>query len=368
MILHEYIYGLFDLMDYTFVEGSYPIPIGSHTYILVSRRVVRLRKRDFDKFAELSTLYSDLEKRAERSGNAIPCAASLLIREDYFKKYLKKLSRTDTLLEQKIYSLSQMFTCLMIHLDHTVEGNPMDYINSVRDDKGIDNARNTLLIAVREFHNYHILTRAPYVYVTDVHCRNIDGMFAYFESDKKDFATQARPLVSYWTPKMARNSRKRAEAFFHNHTAPPIEDLSLARARVYAECQHLSLAIIHAVIALEVVVPKFINQFFAVKGVNKSGIEDFDNKFGLSVRVKAILKIILPRNNHSIIDTAGQAIKYRNDILHEGLSESSLKSVDVNDLVEACAKLTQIIKSSSRRGFSNQNIHSTKNPRRLPRR
>ncbi|HUT35075.1 MAG TPA: hypothetical protein VNE39_16410 [Planctomycetota bacterium] len=248
---------------------------------------------------------------------------------------------------QKVRCLTKALTCLMITIEHHTDDDPMVYINSIRNEKGIDQARNTLLAVVREFHNYHILTQSPHIYVSDIHCRNTDGMFAYFRDEQGSFGTRVRPMVSYWTPKAAPDAQDTAEAFFGGTGVIPIEELSIARARVYAERQHLSLAIIHAVMALEVVVPAFINKHLVTKGVSKSAVQDFNSKFGLSVRVKAILKTILPKSKHTMIDTAGQAIGYRNRILHEGLLESSLSSVAVNVLVEACHKLIQEIRSTT---------------------
>ena len=190
-------------------------------------------------------------------------------------------------------------------------------------------------------------------------------MFAYFANDTGKVLTEVRPILSFWTPKEPSHAAEDAEAFFQRGGNIPIEDLSLARALVYEECQHFSLAIIHAVIALEVVVPSFTNSFFALNGVSQSAIDDFNKKFGLSVRVKALLKTVLPRTTHPIIDSAGQAINYRNKILHEGLSEASLNSVDVHKMIFACKELVETIRKESGRWLSNTEQKATREPARL---
>lgn len=352
MKLYEYIYGLFDKSDYSFITGSYPIRIGHHVYPLDCQDVMRLSKHQCDLFPELSTIYASIDKATDGSGDVVPCIKSLLINENYFTEYINKLLRTNDSLVQKLHSLTTRYTCIRIRIDHETNADPFDYMNSVRNVDGIDQARMALLLAVREFHNFHILTMAPYVYVTDVHCRNIDGMFAYFADDTGKVLTEVRPILSFWTPKEPPNAAKEAEDFFRRGGDIPIEDLSLSRALVYEECRHFSLAIIHAVIALEVVVPAFTNKFFALNGVSKSAIEDFNNKFGLSVRVKALLKTILPKTTHPIIDAAGQAISQRNKILHKGISESSLNSGDIHKMIYACKKLVEIIRKESEKELS----------------
>jgi hypothetical protein len=145
MKLYEYIYGLFDNVDYTFITGSYPIRIGNRSYPLDCQHVIRLNKHKCDCFPELATIYANIDKETDDSENAVPCINSLLINKPYFKEHVKKLSSSDDFLAQKLLSLATYYTCIRIRIDHETDAAPFDYINSVRNDDGIDQARTVLL-------------------------------------------------------------------------------------------------------------------------------------------------------------------------------------------------------------------------------
>jgi len=174
-------------------------------------------------------------------------------------------------------------------------------------------------------------------------------MFSFFYNNDMSFSTVVRPILCYWEPKVKEGAQDKAAEHFRNSENIPIEKLAMARARVHAERQHHTLAIIHAVMALEVVVPEFINRFLKNNGVSEAVVDDFNHKFGLSVRVKAFLKVILPKKSHGTIDNAGAAIKHRNKILHEGLQDASLSSVKVNKLVQSCDELINNIETYSKK-------------------
>lgn len=358
MKLFECIYGFFDPLDCNFVEGSFQIKIKNKPYNLVSREVVKLDQHVFEQFDELTEYYHEFNEKIKESRDSIPSERYIVVTNNYYKKHLTELSIQNPYLEKKIRYLIKRRYCLEIRIDHQCEGDPFEYINNVRDIDGIKVVKGIFLSIVREFNNYHILIKAPHIYLADIHFRSTDGIFSYFCSEEGRCITKVRPIMSWWTPKLEGDAEEKAREFFKKGEPAPIEDMLMARALVYAEQQQLSLAIIHAVMTLEVLVPEFINTYLKTKGVSKSTIDDFNRKFGLSVRVKAMLKVILPKNNHSTIDLAGQAVKCRNDILHTGLSDLSLSSAKVKELVHACELLMGVIKEYSKAGFSNKRVEN----------
>jgi len=64
----------------------------------------------------------------------------------------------------------------------------------------------------------------------------------------------------------------------------------------------------------------------------------------LSVRVKAILKIILPKSYHKYLRNVGVAISYRNKIMHEGKTNNYFKGINVEELVYDCEEFIKMLK------------------------
>ena len=345
MKLHEYVYGLFDHIDYTFVEGIFPICLRKQTYNLQSRKVVKLREIVFSQYEDSAEFYSSIKKTCKWFINSIPSEKSLLLYYDYFEEILKKHTGDSESAENNIrHLISENYFCLLFQIDHQTDVEPLSFIKSIRNEKGIDKLLRIFLSVVRDFYNYHIYVRSPHIYVTDIHTRSTNGIFSVFCNDKNMPITNVHPIVSYYEPALEEDAEEKAKIHFQQNKNIPIEDLALARAQVYAERQHFTLSIIHAIIALEVVVPAFINRFLKDSGVSNDAVKDFNNKFGLSVRVKAFLKIILPKEVHKIIDDSSAAITLRNKILHEGLQDASLSDTQVTKLVRACMELNKTLK------------------------
>ena len=188
MKLYEYVYGLFDDVDYTFVEGTFPISIGEHTYDVTCHEVVQLRKKQFSLFPGLSDVYSRFEAKCKPFSNSLPMMEeSLLLHRTFFEKQIKTYQKKQESLADQIYCLVKPVLCLRIQITHDVDGDPMDFITSLRDDNGIEEIRQIFLSVVREFHNYHIVMRSPHIYVTDIHCRSTDGMFSFFLHKRHGF-------------------------------------------------------------------------------------------------------------------------------------------------------------------------------------
>jgi hypothetical protein len=98
--------------------------------------------------------------------------------------------------------------------------------------------------------------------------------------------------------------------------------------------------------------------------VSKSAVNDFDSKFGLSVRVKAMLKLILPSKHYATIDRAAEAIRHRNKIMHEGWTDANLDQSKTEDLVKACSELVHIIKRYRTQRFPTSAFTATAKDRR----
>ena len=81
------------------------------------------------------------------------------------------------------------------------------------------------------------------------------------------------------------------------------------------------------------------NEYLRSEGVDSASISDFDNKFGLSVRVKTILKIILETKFHEDIKKVGTIIKFRNKIMHEGITNEFFRNVNVEELIDSSESL-----------------------------
>jgi len=342
MRLFEYIYAFFDIMDSSFIEGKFTLFINRKPYELMSRDVVILDKHDFEVFDELIPYYEYLSKKSIDNVDSVPSTKSTIVTLKYFKNHLARYKGLDDKAKAKIKILSKRSHCIEVKIGHDLDGDPFAYFNTVRDRNGLEIGKNIFLNLVRQFNDYHILSKAPYVYLTDIHFRTTDGMFCYIGSESTRRISNVQPVLSFWTPKFEIKAKDKAQDYFKKDTFP-IEDMLMAKALVYAEQQHLSFAIIHSVMTLEVVVPKLIDTYLTSKGVTRSTVQDFNKKFGLSVRVKAFLKLILPKSNHHIIDTVGQAVKIRNDILHKGLQDPALTVENVKSLVDSCQSLKIIV-------------------------
>lgn len=348
----EYIYALFDRFEASFINGEFEIKLNSKNFHLKSIEVLVFNNEALSTF-ELSSILDSFFSLPDFKHNSIPNERLTIIYFDYYKKHIANLVDND-LIEKKLQLLATMYECLMISINHKVKNEIFEYIKTIRDENGLTDIKNTFLKVIREFQDYHILTEAPYVYLSDIHFRKCDGIYSYFSYEDQRVITKVRGISNLWTPKKQDNAYELAKEYFEKNNEFDISDMLMARARVYSEQQNCVLAILNAVMSLEVIVPKVTNLYLKQHLVSTSVIQDFDKKFGLSVRVKAFLKIIFPTTVHKVIDKVGEIITFRNRIVHEGWQESKFDHNKIHDLIDNCYILKKLLDSYM------QNLHSHK--------
>ena len=358
MKLTEHICALFPYFDYTFPEGEYEITISKKTYSLICNKVILLKKNRFEINNELNEFYNSLKSNDQYFDERFPHPKenSILFLEDYFTIALKEYcNKTD--LEKNIKSIIDSYFCIYIIIEHNYNGareNVNDYIIKIGGETGKDwlkkipKLKSIYFSVIEEFYKYITILRSPYINVTDINYRNIGNMFTYFCWEDRTLISHEMIIpFDYWEPKSDHLSEK-IQDFFDKKEDIPLEDLFMAKAKVYERLHNHSTAIIHTAIALEVVVPKFINEYLRSEGVDSASISDFDNKFGLSVRVKTILKIILETRFHDDINKVGTLIKFRNKIMHEGKTNEFFKNVNVEELIVSSESLILELKERMR--------------------
>jgi hypothetical protein len=341
--LYENIYGFFEYNSCTFAEGAFNISFDNATYKLISKRIVKINRKVFDLFHDLPPIFSFLKSIDKDSEHTFPNSYYLIIEMDYFDNIISNYI-DDKKEKQKINLLSSIYHLVKVRIEHLSEfDDNFEYINNCRDRKGISDGKEIFLKVVREFHNYHIVNEAPYHYMSDIHYRNIDGIFSFFSDAFENRISNVQSYSNYWIPKHKKDFQEKTQNFFNTNSIIRIEDLLISKALVYSEQRHYSLAIIHAVMSLEVVVPVLTNMYLKYHDVQRQAIKDFDNKFGLSVRVKAFMKVVFQKEVHPIIDSVGEAISIRNKILHSNFSEQLLSTNKTSELVNSCNLLKDLI-------------------------
>ncbi len=350
MKFKECVCALFSYMDYTFPEGEFRIKISDKKYHLNSKKVVLLRTKRFKVNEELEGFYNTLKSNKEYFVQRFPYSEEwgILLNKEYFTIFLKNYSKNDEM-EKRISNLIDSYYCIYIILEYNYDGekeNVIEYIKKLRDEKSDKNVKQVYFSVIDEFYKYIIILRSPFINITDINYRNIDGMFSFCCWEDYTLITEARYFrFDYYEPKI--DESKYIQEFFDKEEIIPIEDFFMAKAKVYERLHNYSMSIIHAVIALEIVVPKFINEHLRSKGVNSESIQDFDNKFGLSVRVKAILKIILPEKFHDDITKVGTIINFRNKIMHKGITNDFFREINVKELIDSSESLIMELKKGT---------------------
>lgn len=350
MKIKEHIFGLFPTKAYSFPLGNYNINSGSVKKITLScLRIMFLEENKFKINEELLQFYNQFIHLEEDYIKRFPVQErenfnSIIIEKDYFETVLEDNFKENKEFKENIHRLASHYFHLSLCLEHEFEKseqiNAIDFIKNLRNDDGIKKAKKLFFNAVNRFQDYVLILRSPYVDVLDSNFTNIHHISIYFLDLDGNRITEVYPvLFHFYSPKNEVNAPLKVQEFFDKEKDVPIENLFMAKAKVFIRLHNYYLAIIHAVIALEIVVPRFINSYLKSKDVDKDTIKDFDNKFGLSVRVKAMLKVILPKNMHSTITDVGTIIKYRNQIMHEAKTNAFFENVKVEDLILNCEKL-----------------------------
>jgi len=349
MNLKECIHALFPYDDYTLPEGKYTVYVSGEEYQLECYEVVLIEYSKFKLNSDLIKLYNKLKKEKETQDRRLPYPQDdrILVMEKYFEDEIKNFATGNEELLKSIRIMVTHHYLICMNFSHIYNGDESgvtDYINKIRDTEGITKAQKKFFTVVEEFYKYVVILRAPWVDILEINYQRISGMFAYFQNEENVIITETIVYpFDYWSPTWE-YLKKDVQEFFNRFRNVPLEDLFIARAKINERLGDYTSAIINAVISLEIVIPNFINIYLKTKGVSKEAILDFNNKFGLSVRVKAILKIILPKKHHHTIDSVGIAIKYRNRILHEGKTNEFFTGINVKELVEASEILINELK------------------------
>jgi len=348
MKLIEHFNALFPYDNYYFPEGIFEIIINNKKPIVQCTRVVLLKKILFDLNDELKHIYSTLFSNQNYFTERYPYKDDygILIKEDVYNKFIERMYSDDKDQIVKLQYICDAFFCLCLSITHELadNSNAIEYINTIRDEKGIEKAQQEFFSVIDYFYKYITIQRAPYINVTDIHFWNIHGMFAYFCKENMELITKVRPIkYDCWEPRMPELGMK-AHSFFRENKSISLEDYFIAQSKVYLRLRNYAMAIVYGAMALEITVPEFLNAYLKYKKVDSDSINDFKNKFGLSVRVKAILKLILPQTLNTDIMNAGILIGYRNDVLHRKKISDYFRDKNIDKLLESCEKLSNKVK------------------------
>lgn len=350
MILNEYVYGLFPYDNFAFPEGKFNIPFTDKVYDVDCRKVFLLLNTHFEAIEELKIFFQSIQKQQKEFINSIPFIKEygIIIYANYFDEYLDKFYEKDNKIKSVIYGLASQFYYISIRETHEFDENQIhaiDYIKQVRDEAGISKAKSLFFVLSRKLHECVSILSTPYVNLLDFNHIYMKGMYSFFTKEDGNRYTNVIPYYfDFYFP----NSdiiKPKVQDYFNNRLDIPLDDLFLAKAKVYLRLENYSMAIIHAVIALEIIVPKYINGYLKLNNINKKVIEDFNNKFGLSVRVKALLKLMIPSEYHHLITNVGTIISYRNKIMHEGQTNDYFRNINnVSELISDCESLINALK------------------------
>lgn len=350
MKLIEHTYGLFPYYDFAFPEGEYSITFSNKEYKITCKQVVQLAVEHFSAIEELNIFFQSIQKRQKEFINSIPYVEErgVIVYGNFFDKQLKKTYEEKSNIKEVIEKLSSRFYYFAITEDHEFDENQinlMDFINKIRDKDGKDKAKDLFFAISKEFHEYVLILRTPYVNLLDINYIYMKGMYSFFTRDDGSRCTNVVPFrFDYFFPK-PNNIKLKVQNFFDKKLDIPLDDLFIAKAKAYMRLENYAMAIIHAVVALEIIVPKYINGYLKLNDINKKVVEDFNNKFGLSVRVKALLKLMIPSKHHHLITNVGIIINYRNKIMHEGKTNNYFKNINnINELISDCESLINILK------------------------
>ena len=348
MTIIEYICGLFPSRDYSFPEGDFNISSANKKYTIQSMLVVRLDKRLFGITEELKRFYSLLINKSKKFISRLEYHDDLgiLISERFFRKNLDEYCKEKEDLRVIILRLCEECYSINIRVMHEFNNKEMavlDYINKIRDTEGDERIKKIFFQVVRRFHEIVMISRAPYAALIEVNFLYLNGVYGYFCDDKNMILTKVKMhKFDYWEPKIT-GLNSFVKKHLNKNAGVPLSQLLVAKAKIYYRLNNYSMSIIHIVIALDIIVSSYLNNVLKGHGVNSDAVEDFHNKFGLSVRVKALLKLVLPRKQHHLLKNAGIAISHRNKIIHEGKSDEALENSNIEKIINDCAELINVL-------------------------
>ena len=344
MKLIEYTCGLFPFEHYSYPEGEFIIPYSNKKYKLNSKLIVYLDYTLFTISKDLDEFYYSVMQNGNRlnSRHEYNPDLGILISFELFNDIIDKevKLKNEKLKKQvlKLASTQMLISLEIIHEYDESQYKPLEYICKIRDKESIENISKLFFNIVRLFHDYILILRAPYVNLIDVTYLYTKDVYGYFCDETKCITQVNHYGFDFWQPKND-GIDILTKTFFDKNSEIPLEDLMIAKAKIYNRLSNFALAIIHIVIALDVIVPKYVNNHLKKNGVSKDAIEDFNTKFGLSVRVKTMLKLIMPENLHHLIANVGATIKHRNKIIHDGNGNEQLKSLKIDELLNDCEEL-----------------------------
>ncbi len=114
-------------------------------------------------------------------------------------------------------------------------------------------------------------------------------------------------------------------------------DEILLQAKSFFDQENFRMAILEAVIALEIVISSIIRRIAAQKGISEGETEDLLVRVGLTRSLKIVLKLLIPESlpKEEIIAGCKGVISIRNGIIHkERLSVSPREAQDAINSIE----------------------------------
>lgn len=350
MEIFEQICGLFPFERFSFPEGEYDITVSNTIYPISCKDVVQLHQKDFDHFPELKNFYQQIYTEQVIIENSYGHDEDTVITIDYahFLSILKEMNSDDNGIKRIICKLVNHNYLLNITVKHEFDSediNYIDYIKQIRDDSGMKFIEHTFLTVTQIFHDCVTILRAPYITTNEINRFYVQSLFSYFTDVNAKRITNIVPfLSSFWEPNTEGLAEK-VTKYFSDNGSIQLEELFMAKAKVYSRLNNSTMAIIYAAIALDIIVPEFTNKFLKIKGVDRDSIIDFNNKFGLSVRVKALLKIMIPKEKHWLLLNVAKVINYRNKIMHEGKLVTNIPSQQLDSMINDSELLVNELKT-----------------------
>lgn len=329
------LYGLFPFKYFSCPEGIFNINVHKKKYELHCQRVILLKKSLFLELDVINEFYLKIEKKSKKLVNRIPYIDDygLLLNKEFFEKELSKSS-----MKNLLYGLVSEYYCLSIIIDENYDGeskNIIEYLNVNWNENKRIIFKEVFFRVVKVFYENVMIYRAPYIEIIDISEYYVGWICMYFTDEKQKIITKTLPFeFDCWSPQPNIITKDLIEV------SRAYEALFMAKAKIYLRHKSFTMSIIYSVIALEMIVPKFINNYFKYKGIDSDTLNDFNGKFGLSIRVKALLKIILPSYVHGLLKNVGKTIKFRNKIMHEGLTDEFFtNNQEVKEMIEDCEML-----------------------------